>query len=232
MPFTRVQMEATLLALQAWSDVANITFVRQDDGGGYSNHATMLFGAYSSGADGAAAFAALPGSTASSSVAGDVWINGSLSYNAAPTVGGYGHLALVHEIGHAIGLLHPGDYDADPGVQITYREHADYYEDSNQYTVMSYFSEVATGAQFGAGRYVSAPMLDDIAAAQRLYGANYETRSGDTVYGFNSTADRPWFSAVAGGQAPVFAVWDGGGTDTLDFSGYAFAQVIDLRQGG
>lgn len=232
LPFTRVQMEATLLALQAWSDVANITFVRQDDGGGYSNHATMLFGAYSSGADGAAAFAALPGSTASSSVAGDVWINGSLSYNAAPTVGGYGHLALVHEIGHAIGLLHPGDYDADPGVQITYREHADYYEDSNQYTVMSYFSEVATGAQFGAGRYVSAPMLDDIAAAQRLYGANYETRSGDTVYGFNSTADRPWFSAVAGGQAPVFAVWDGGGTDTLDFSGYAFAQVIDLRQGG
>ena len=229
--FTATQIQATLLALQAWSDVAGITFVRQDDGGGYSDNAAILFGGYSSGADGAAAFASLPGSTASSSAAGDVWVNSSLSYNAAPTMGGFGQLTLVHEIGHAIGLLHPGDYDAAPGVEITYRAHASYYEDSNQYTVMSYFGETATGAAFGTGRYVSAPMLDDIAAAQRLYGANYQTRTGDTVYGFNSTADRPWFSVTAGGPIPVFAVWDAGGTDTLDFSGISSFQLIDLRQG-
>jgi len=229
--FTTAQIQATLLALQAWSDVADITFVRQDDGGGYSDNATILFGSYSSGGDGAAAFASLPGSTAFNSIAGDVWVNGSLSYNAAPVMGGYGQLTLVHEIGHAIGLLHPGDYDAAPGGGITYAAHASYYEDSNQYTVMSYFSEAATGAAFGVGRYVSAPMLDDIAAAQRLYGANYQTRTGDTVYGFNSTADRPWFSVTAGGPIPVFAVWDAGGTDTLDFSGYSIALMIDLRQG-
>ena len=38
--------------LAAWSDVANITFTRVDDGTGYSNNATMLFGNYSSGSDG------------------------------------------------------------------------------------------------------------------------------------------------------------------------------------
>lgn len=229
--FTAVQIQATLLALQSWSDVAGVTFVRQDDGTGYSDNAAILFGNYAAGADGAAAFASLPGSTVPGSAAGDVWVNSSQGSNAIPTLWDYGQLTLVHEIGHAIGLLHPGDYNADPDVDITYGAHAEYYEDSNQYTVMSYFGEGATGAGFGAGRYVSAPMLDDIAAAQRLYGANMTTRTGDTVYGFNATADRAWFSAAAGGPVPVFAVWDAGGTDTLDFSGYAMAQRIDLRQG-
>lgn len=229
--FTTVQIQATLLALQAWSDVAGITFVRQDDGAGYSDNATILFGNYTSGAAGAAAFAALPGSTASNDISGDVWVNQSLNYNAAPALGGYGQFALVHEIGHAIGLLHPGDYDALPDVPLSYNTHAGYEEDSGQYTVMSYFSETSTGAYYGPGRYASAPLLDDIAAAQRLYGANLQTRTGDTVYGFNSTAERPWFVAVDGGPVPVFAIWDAGGTDTLDFSGYAVNQTIDLRQG-
>ena len=211
--------------------MAGLTLVRQNDGSGYSDSATILFGNYSSGAEGAAAFAYLPGSAAPTSEEGDVWVNASLSYNANPLMGGYGQLALVHEIGHALGLLHPADYDAAAGVDITYAAHATYYEDSNQYTVMSYFSESATGAGFGTGRYASAPLLDDIAAAQRLYGANMSTRTGDTVYGFNSTADRAWFSASGTGPAPVFAVWDAGGIDTLDFSGYSTRQLIDLRQG-
>jgi serralysin len=73
-------------------------------------------------------------------------------------------------------------------------------------------------------------MLDDIAAIQLLYGANMLTRTGDTVYGFNSNADRPWFQAGAN-QKVVFAAWDAGGTDTFDFSGYTASGVIDLRPG-
>ena len=223
------QIAAAELAFAAWSDVAGITFQRVDAGDGFADDATILLGNYATGAEGAAAFAYLPGQRLVSSVTGDIWISSALSYNRTPSAANYGQQVMLHEIGHAIGLSHPAAYNASAGVTITYTSNAQYYEDSRQYSVMSYFSESNTGGAF-AGRYASAPLMDDIAAVQRLYGANMETRVGDTVYGFNSTADRPWFAATAA-VAPIFAVWDAGGTDTFDFSGYAAPQRIDLRAG-
>lgn len=234
--FTSQQIAATELALASWSDVANITFNRvTDTGSQYSNSAAILFANYASGLDGAAAFAYLPGSTDASASEGDVWVNSSLSYNASPEMFGYGQLTLVHEIGHAIGLDHPASYNAGNGQSFSYGSHAGYAEDSLQYTVMSYFSERETGADYRVNRagptsYASAPLMDDILAAQLLYGANLTTRTGDTVYGFNSNADRPWFSASAGSPL-IFCVWDAGGTDTFDFSGFGQGGIIDLRQG-
>jgi Ca2+-binding RTX toxin-like protein len=241
--FNSAQIAAGVLAFAAWSDVGNITFQRvQEAGSEYSNNATILLGNYSSGQDGAAAFAYLPGGTPGatgfSQVQGDVWINSSLSYNAVPVHLGYGQLTLLHEIGHAIGLSHPAAYNAGAGGTISYSASATYYEDSLQYSVMSYWNERETaGAEFrinGAGTrfYSSAPLMDDISATQRLYGANMTTRTGDTVYGFNSTAGRLWFNATNELSALLFCVWDAGGTDTLDFSGYLNnGQIIDLRQG-
>jgi len=232
--FTTAQIDATELALQSWSDVANITFVRVGSGdsgsGAYSNSATILLGNYSSGQDGAAAFTYFPGSTAYSSFDGDLWVNSTFSYNANPTFYDYGQLVLVHELGHAIGLDHPGDYNAGPDVTITYDTDAAYFEDSMQYSVMSYFTEGHTGGDFGV-YYPATVMLDDIAAAQRLYGANMSTRTGDTVYGFHSNSGRQWFTADSSSDPLIFAVWDAGGTDTFDFSGYASNQKIDLGQG-
>jgi serralysin len=43
-------------------------------------------------------------------------------------------------------------------------------------------------------------MLYDIAAAQRLYGANMTTRTGDTTYGCNSNSGRAEFSLTSVGQ--------------------------------
>src|SRR5262249_1823760 len=62
------------------------------------------------------------------------------------------------------------------------------------------------------------------------YGPNMTTRTGDTVYGFNSNTGRAHYTITADGQAPVFAIWDAGGVDTLDLSGYSTPVEIDLRE--
>lgn len=216
---TADQIQMAEEALAGWSDVANITFERiKDDGSEYSNSAdaTILIGGYNQGAAGEGAFAYGPGAGAAN---GDLWFNTTPGANR-------GVATLTHEFGHAIGILHPGSY----GINATYANDAAYYEDSRQYSIMSYFGERNTGAEF-RGLYASAPMLDDIAAAQLSYGANMNTRTGNTTYGFNSNADRDLFQLTASTDRAIFAVWDAGGIDTFDFSGYGYNQTIDLREG-
>jgi serralysin len=99
---------------------------------------------------------------------------------------------------------------------------------------MSYWSESNTQQNFskdGSGAYASAPLMDDIVAVQKLYGANLQTRAEDTVYGFNSNAERDFYSATSTASKVVFSVWDGGGNDTLDFSGFTQNQKINLNEG-
>ena len=95
------------------------------------------------------------------------------------------------------------------------------------FTVMSYFGSSNTGGSLPG--FSSGPQLLDIAAAQLLYGPNMTTRTGDTVYGFHSNTGEQHFTISAGSQGAVFAIWDAGGNDTLDLSGYSTDSEIDLR---
>ena len=66
-------------------------------------------------------------------------------------------------------------------------------------------------------RYVVTPQMADIYAVATMYGAATTTRTGDTVYGFNSNAGAI-FSFSAYTSAPALTIYDNGGSDTLDCS--------------
>jgi serralysin len=229
--FTRLsaaEMAAVRRIAASWSEVAKVT-LSEVNPGGYTDSASILVGNYFDPTDGAGAFASLPGTTVSTASAGDVWLNtNSISTTSVP-VGSYSYFAILHEFGHALGLSHPGQYNAAPGLAITYANDAQFANDSNQYSVMSYFSETDTGANFGASAYAQTPMLYDIYALQQIYGVNTTTRTGATVYGYNTTAGAAFDASVASSR--VFCVWDAGGTDTFDFSGWAGNQNITLVAG-
>ncbi|MEQ1695635.1 MAG: M10 family metallopeptidase C-terminal domain-containing protein [Hyphomicrobiaceae bacterium] len=218
------QQAAITQIFQFYSEITGLTF-QQVNPGGYTDNATILFSDYSAN-DGAGAYAYYPGSTAATASAGDVWMNTSVSTTSLPA-GGYSYFAIMHELGHALGLSHPGSYNAGVGVSITYANNAQFIQDSNQFSIMSYFGASYTGASQGG--YADSPMLYDIAALQAMYGANTATRATDTVYGFGSTAGDLY--DFTKNTTPALSIWDGGGTDTIDASGFGSSQNINLISG-
>jgi serralysin len=175
--------------------------------------------------------------------ADQIWIASGWASNqsAAITAESYGMATYIHEIGHSLGLSHPGTYDASQG-SVTYATDAVYATDNRQYSIMSYFGGYDPVSQSwhqdgtsNSWYYPDTPMVDDVAAIQYLYGADYATRATDTVYGFNSSLsvsdpERAIFDFSSNPHA-IFTIWDGGGNDTIDASGYSANQTIDLGPG-
>ncbi|PZV38550.1 M10 family metallopeptidase C-terminal domain-containing protein, partial [Mesorhizobium kowhaii] len=224
---TAAEVAAVQSVLAMYSSVCGLTFT-QVNPGGTSDSATMLFGNYTSVPDPAGAYADYPGTTAPGDISGDVHLNTDAVDTGSLPIGSYDYQVILHETGHAIGLSHPGDYNAGPGQDITYDGFAQFTQDSNQYSVMSYFDETNTGAS-DYNDYPDTLMLYDILAVQQLYGANMTTRTGNTVYGFGSNAGNVYNFAI--NTSPAICIWDAGGVDTLDASGFSQAQIINLAAG-
>jgi serralysin len=216
------QTAAAQACLGQFSEAGNITFTLAAP-----NTGTIRFSAYNSTTDGAGAYAYFPGSIDANAPDGDVNLNNqSVSQTDLPQ-GSYSFFAMLHELGHAMGLAHPGDYNAGPGVVIEYGTHAQFTEDSHQYTVMSYFDESNTTDSYGS--YPDTLMMYDILAIQQLYGVNNTTRVGNSIYGFGANTGNTYDFAV--NVDPAFCIWDAGGTDTINASGFSQSQLIDLRAG-
>ena len=216
--FSTVQKQQARLSMQAWADVARLSFTEKAaDAEGHlvlGNIADSGLSAYASYPPGA-----LEGAHA--------WF-ASDGKNRPFSHGSFSRHLLTHEIGHTLGLAHPGHYNNSG----SYAQHARYAEDTRAYSVMSYWWEGHRGHGHRKNQqtyYPSAPMMDDISAIQKRYGANLTTRDTDTVYGFNSNSGRDFLSLHSAADAPLFCVWDAGGNDTLDFSGFHHDQIIDLR---
>ena len=160
---------------------------------------------------------------------GDVWFGDNYTN---PIVGNYQYATHIHELGHAFGLKHGHELGGPGGVAIP----AD--RDALEFTVMTYRSYIGgpttgyTNEQFG---YPQTFMMNDIAALQTMYGADYTNHSGDNVYSWNSGTGTTFIDGAAmvspGGNRIFLTIWDGGGIDTYDFSAFSTGVTIDLGPG-
>lgn len=201
-PMSATQQAAARDAMAHWASVANITFTEVASNGNIQL-ATNDQGNQSSG------YAYLPDGSSPTYL----FTNNQDSFNSNFTPGGYGPTVLLHELGHTLGLKHPGNYDSTGGdINGPFLPTA---TDNGDYTVMSY---TAPSSYSDNGKYNITPMLYDIQAMQYLYGANMSYHTGDDTYTFTDSA-------------PPQCIWDAGGTDTLDFSGCSSPTAINLNAG-
>lgn len=226
--FSDAQQAAAKLALTQFSNVADLVFEEMGDDPGESNaDGTIRFLDATRTSGSWVAYGASP---RTDEYGGDMYfLDGS--YEAAP-VGDYKYYIMLHELGHAMGFKH-GHSAAGSGALTP--EH-----DSLEYSVMTYNSFVGQNLQPGfvtnaAGHYPQTLMMYDIAAAQRMYGANWDTESGNSVYTVDPTTGEMLIDGAGQGAATAKVtfrtVWDGNGNDTYDFSNLSTDLNVDLQPG-
>ncbi len=199
-PFTAAEQQVVRELLAQTAGLTQLSFTEVTESG--STAGQLRFGISQQASTKGQAY--LPGSGGER--AGDVWMDVESMARLSP--GSEGYQALLHELGHALGLRHPRN--VDPGDNWATQLSAT--DDRSALTVMS---QQASGD--GLFRSEWGPL--DVLALRQLYGSR-SSASADTVHRL-STSD---------GQMQTTLV-DDGGIDTLDASALGSGVSLDLRPG-
>ncbi|MRD46455.1 matrixin family metalloprotease [Caenimonas koreensis DSM 17982] len=199
--FTTAERDHVREILASVSAVTNLSFVEVADTGAGGQ---MRFGVSQQAATKGVSYA--PSASPANATAGDVWMDVESMVSLA--AGSEGMQALLHEIGHALGLRHPRNVDAGDAWSVQWRE----TDDVSSLTVMT-----STQSSDGLFRADWGPL--DVAALRYLYGTKAINATSNTyvVGGADAQAER--------------TIVDDGGTDTLDASSSAVGVVLDLTPG-
>ena len=205
--FTSAQKTAVREILSKLQSELKISFVEVADS--YYSYGQMRFGnneqQYSVG------YAWVP--NAGSDVSGDVWIDSLTPSNMNPSAGSQAYATLVHEIGHALGLKHPGNYNAGTVAQEEPGNYLGSNEDNANYTIMSYYDAAGGQPRDWFGMY-------DILTLKKLYGADTAYNAGNTLHKYTDASG-----------ARLSIIDDASGSDTIDLSGVTVGAKVDMRPG-